>query len=103
MKQAKFSIGQLVDHLRFEYRGVIGDVDSVFQLSEEWYDEVARSRPPKDEPWYHVLVHGTNQVTYVAERNLDESADAVPIQHPQIAEYFEDFKDGAYIPSHSLS
>ncbi len=103
MKRAKFAIGQLVDHLRFEYRGVVVDVDPIFQLSDEWYDEVARSRPPKNDPWYHVLVHDTDQVTYVAERNLDEAADARPIHHPQIAEFFADFKDGAYIPTHSLS
>jgi heat shock protein HspQ len=56
--QAKFSIGQLVHHRLFDYRGVIVDVDAVFLGSEEWYEQVAKSKPPKDQPWYHVLVHG---------------------------------------------
>ncbi len=103
MTHAKFAIGQLVDHQRFGYRGVVVDVDPTFQLSEEWYDQVARSRPPKDKPWYHVLVHQSEQVTYVAERHLDKSADSSPIQHPQIAEYFEEFRAGSYVPSRSLS
>ena len=33
-------------------------VDGEFAGSDEWYEEVARSRPPKDQPWYHVLVDG---------------------------------------------
>ena len=38
--------------------------------------------PPKDEPWYHVLVDGSTQMTYVAERNLEADPDPGPIQHP---------------------
>ncbi len=100
---AKFAIGQLVHHQRFEYRGVVVDVDPVFQLSDEWYDQVAKSRPPKDRPWYHVLVHESDQVTYVAERHLEESTDTSPIRHPRIGEYFHDFKGGTYVPSQTFS
>ena len=64
----KFHPGQVIHHKLFDYRGVVVGVDQTFQLSEEWYEEVARSRPPKDQPWYHVLVHGARQATYVAER-----------------------------------
>ena len=67
----KFSIGQIIHHLKFDYRGVIIDVDSNFQGSEEWYLEMAKSNPPRDKPWYHVLVDQTSSVTYVAERNLE--------------------------------
>ena len=56
--QAQFSIGDLVYHKLFDYRGVVVDVDPRLMLSEEWYEAVARSRPPKDQPWYRVLVHG---------------------------------------------
>ena len=44
--EATFSIGELVHHKAFDYRGVVVDVDPTFDLSEEWYQEVARSRPP---------------------------------------------------------
>lgn len=96
MKQAKFSIGQCIEHKLFGYRGVIVDVDPVFQGSEEWYENVARSRPPKNEPWYHVLVHDGSQETYVAERNmmLDDSNE--PVSHPLVDEFFDGFRGGHY-------
>jgi hemimethylated DNA binding protein len=55
--RARFQVGQPIHHKRFDYRGVIVDVDPVFCGSEEWYQLMATSRPPKDRPWYHVLVH----------------------------------------------
>ena len=47
---AKFEVGQVVHHLKFGYRGVVFDVDPCFQGTEGWYEQVARSRPPKDKP-----------------------------------------------------
>ena len=77
---AKFFVGQVVHHKKFDYRGVVFDVDATFQGTDEWYELVARSRPPKHMPWYHVLVNGAEQPTYVAERHL-ESDDAVSRSH----------------------
>ena len=66
----QFSIGQIIHHLKFDYRGVIIDVDASFESSEEWYEMMAKSNPPKDKPWYHVQkIDGTQ--TYVAECNLE--------------------------------
>ena len=39
--RAKFSVGDLVHHRLFDYRGVVFDVDPTFQSSEEWYETVA--------------------------------------------------------------
>lgn len=96
MKQAKFSIGQCIKHRLFDYRGVIVDVDAEFLGSDEWYDEVARSRPPKDEPWYHVLVHDADNETYVAERNLEPDQTYEPVNHPLLGEFFSGFEQGVY-------
>jgi heat shock protein HspQ len=96
MKQAKFSIGQCIKHRLFDYRGVIVDVDAEFLGSDEWYDEVARSRPPKDEPWYHVLVHDADNETYVAERNLEQDQTYEPVNHPLLNEFFSGFEQGIY-------
>lgn len=93
---AKFNVGELIHHKKFDYRGVVIDVDASFQLTDEWYDNVARSLPPKDQPWYHVLVHDTAQMTYVAERNLETDNSAEPVSHPLIDEYFSQFKAGRY-------
>jgi hypothetical protein len=62
---ACFSIGDFVHQKLFDYRGVIVDVDPQMMLSDEWYEAVARSRPPKDQTWYRVLVHNSaNKITW---------------------------------------
>ena len=94
--EALFALGQLVTHLRFGYRGVVVDVDPVFSGSDEWYDQVARSRPPKDRPWYHVLVDEAEHATYVAERHLAPDEVGGTIRHPWLGEYFDAFEGGRY-------
>ena len=101
--QAKFSIGQLVHHCLFDYRGVIVDVDPVFLGSKEWYEHVAKSKPPKDQPWYHVLVHGGDGRTYVAQRNLEEDSSREPISHQELSSFFSGFRDGRYQVSHPVN
>ena len=94
---AKFAVGQIVHHRLFNYRGVIVDVDPVFRGSDEWYEKMAPSRPPKDRPWYKVLMHGTDNQTYVAERNLEPDTSGDPIVHPDLDGYFTQFVEGVYI------
>ena len=94
---ARFRLGQPVHHKLFDYRGVVVDVDATFQVSEAWYETVARSRPPQDQPWYHVLVDGAGHMTYVAERNLEPDLTGEPIHHPAIGEFFDAFRDGLYV------
>lgn len=96
MPAPKFTPGQLIEHLRFGYRGVIVAVDPVFSHSDAWYEQVARSRPPKDAPWYHVLVDGADHVTYVAERHLQESQDSKQVEHPLLGRYFTAFDGRRY-------
>ncbi len=94
---AKFAVGQLIQHRMFEYRGVIIDVDPEFHGTEDWYQNVARSRPPKDSPWYHVLVDGGELQTYVAERNMAADDSGTPINHPGVDFYFEGLGEEGYI------
>lgn len=97
MAIAKFSVGQLISHKLFDYRGVIVDADPEYLGSEEWYEQVARSRPPKDRPWYHVLVHDAAHNTYVAERNLEPDPCGAAINHPLIKVYFSGMANGRYV------
>ena len=99
----RFTIGQLVHHKLFDYRGVVVDIDPTFSLSDDWYDQVARSRSPKDAPWYRVLVDGAHHETYVAERNLEEDALRSPIRHPLLGAFFDSFADGHYVRSRALN
>ena len=86
----------MVTHQRVEARGVVVDVDATYQGTEEWYHEVARSRPPRAAPWYHVLVHEADHATYVAERHLELDPDPEPIQHPLLDRYFDSYQEGRY-------
>ena len=96
-KQARFSVGQLIRHALFGYRGVIVAVDPGFSLSDAWYETMARSKPPRDAPWYHVLPHNQEHMTYVAERNLEPAESDAPIAHPLLEHLFESFAEGRYI------
>ncbi len=103
VSKAKFGVGQIIHHRRFDYRGVIADVDATFQGSDEWYEEVARSRPPRDQPWYHVLVDGSASTTYVAERHLGLDETGEPIRHPLLDALFDSYQQGQYQRSQPLN
>jgi len=93
---SEFHVGQLVVHRRFSYRGVVVDVDPVFSSTDAWYEEMAITRPPKDQPWYRVLPDGSAHETYVAQRNLAADDSHERIRHPLVWHYFDDFRDGVY-------
>ena len=99
-RRARFRPGQLVHHKLFGYRGVVVDVDATFQGTEEWYQAMARTRPPRDKPWYHVLVHDAEHTTYVTERNLQPDLTGEPIRHPALGEFFDEMRDGLYVRHH---
>jgi heat shock protein HspQ len=98
-KQAKFSIGDIVKHKHFNFRGVIYDVDFEFNNSEEWYRSIPKNvRPRKDQPFYHLLAEN-NEITYeayVSEQNLIADNSGEPVQHPLIKEIFSEKKGSAY-------
>ncbi len=94
--EAKFQIGQIIHHRLFDYIGVVFDVDPAFQGTDEWYEQVARSRPPKDNPWYHVLVNEAVHTTYVAEQNLEPSEAPQRIVHPFADRLFSAFDGERY-------
>ncbi len=95
--RAGFHVGQIIHHKLFDYRGVVVDVDAEFQGTDEWYEQMAGTRPRKDRPWYHVLVHDAATETYVAEQNLEEDASGEPVQHPQLTDFFRELRDGVYV------
>jgi len=98
MSDPRFHVGQIVEHLKFGYRGAVFGVDSEFSLDDEWYEQVARSRPPKDAPWYHVLVDGAGHTTYVAERHLAPASDTSQVAHPMLGEVFSSYDGERYYP-----
>lgn len=95
-QQARFRIGQTVVHKQYGFRAVIIDADPIFSLSEDWYEERTQNRPPKNKPWYHVLVDGTDAQAYVAERNLTPDHDDDPIEHPDLSDWLDEGSEGGY-------
>jgi heat shock protein HspQ len=96
-REALFGVGEVIRHRRFGYRGVIVDIDASFRGSDEWYEAVAKSRPPRDAPWYHVLVHDAAHSTYVAERHLEADEADAPVRHPALRQFFDSRRAGRYI------
>jgi heat shock protein HspQ len=96
---AHFSIGDVVRHRVFEFRGVIFDVDPVFANSEEWYQAIPEEiRPPKDQPFYHLLAENaeSSYVAYVSQQNLLPDELGEPVDHPAIDGIFSAYEDGRY-------
>jgi heat shock protein HspQ len=100
-RTAKFSIGQVVKHRLFPFRGVIFDVDPQFNNTEEWYQSIpAEVRPRKDQPFYHLLAENDDSeyIAYVSEQNLLEDESGVPVRHAQVGQLFDKTEDGRYSP-----
>ena len=98
---AKYTLGQVVRHRVFHFRGVVFDIDPVFNNTEEWYQAIpAEIRPRKDQPFYHLFAENaeTEYVAYVSEQNLLADESGEPVRHPQVKETFERGKDGSYRP-----
>ncbi|WP_242096828.1 MULTISPECIES: heat shock protein HspQ [unclassified Sphingomonas] len=96
---ARFSIGDVVRHRMFDFRGVIFDVDPVFANSEEWYDAIPEGvRPRKDQPFYHLLAENmeSSYVAYVSQQNLVADESDEPVDHPAISGLFVGYADGRY-------
>ncbi|MDP8994854.1 MAG: heat shock protein HspQ [Pseudomonadota bacterium] len=97
--QADFAIGEVVRHRMFDFRGVIFDVDPVFANSEEWYEAIPEDiRPPKDQPFYHLLAENNDgsYIAYVSQQNLVPDESDEPVDHPAIAGLFDAYSQGRY-------
>ena len=96
---ATFTIGDVVRHRLFPFRGVIFDVDPVFNNTEEWWNAIPEGvRPRKDQPFYHLLAENDESayVAYVSQQNLILDAGGDPVQHPAVVQMFTGFEDGRY-------
>ena len=99
VRTAKFSLGQVVKHRLFPFRGVIYDVDPEFSNTEEWWLSIPEGvRPHKDQPFYHLLAENEQNcyIAYVSEQNLLLDDSGEPVGHPGTGEMFARFSDGEY-------
>jgi heat shock protein HspQ len=99
-RTAKFGIGQVVRHRVFPFRGVVFDVDPVFDNTEEWWLAIPEDvRPTKDQPYYHLLAENAESeyIAYVSEQNLLPDESGEPLRHPQISELFGERNGDVYV------
>jgi heat shock protein HspQ len=97
---AKFSIGDVVRHRIYSFRGVIYDVDPEFANTEEWWLSIPEAmRPSKEQPYYHLLAENdaSTYQAYVSEQNLLADDSDTPCRHPLVEEFF-DSREGRYVP-----
>ena len=94
-----------VKHRVYGFRGVIFDVDPIFNNTKEWWESIPEDvRPRKNQPFYHLLAETPEPerspyIAYVSEQNLvPEEWDDDPISHPELEEFFEGMEDGRFIP-----
>ncbi len=100
-REAKFSIGQVVRHRFYPFRGVVFDVDPTFSNTEEWWQSIPENvRPRKDQPYYHLLAENEKRtyVAYVSEQNLLPDETGEPVRHPQVKDLFRNLDGGFYEP-----
>lgn len=103
MVRAKFSIGQVVSHLIYGYQGMIIDADPSFSLSDDWYQRMADTKPEKNQPWYHILVHNSDIQTYVPEHSLMSTVEQPEILNPKIKSLFKTGGGQAYYDVSALN
>ena len=97
-RSAKFAVGHVVRHRFFPFRGVIFDIDPVFNTEEWWLAIPKEMRPRKDQPFYHLFAENseTTYIAYVSEQNLLADDSGTPVKHPQVKELFTRDDRGGY-------
>lgn len=96
---ANFTIGDVVKHRLFDFRGVIYDVDPIYSNDDEWYESIPKDlRPKKDQPFYHLFAENNDSsyIAYVSQQNLVADGLSGPINHPQIKDIFGEWHDDRY-------
>ena len=94
---AKFSIGEIVRHRLYPFRGVVIDVDPEFDNTDEWYESIPPEvRPHKEQPFYHLLAENADSyyTAYVSQQNLGGDGENGPVGHPDLEELFEGLQLG---------
>src|SRR3954467_13994590 len=102
---ARFKLGEVVKHRVFAFRGVIFDIDPVFNNTEEWWLSIPENvRPHKDQPLYHLYAENaqTEYVAYASEQTRPPDTSGEPLRHPQVAEAFDKDDGGGYRPRHAV-
>ena len=99
-KPAKFKLGAIVKHKKFHFRGIIFDVDPIFNNTDEWLERIPEDRrPKKNQPFYHLLAENEDKsvyIAYVSQQNLLVDDSNIPVEHPDVPVFFGGFDGDSY-------
>ncbi len=90
-----YPLGQKVQHLDEGYRGVIVDYDLYCINGQGSPDE--EDRPDQNQPWYKILIHGTDRFLYVPHSQIVQDNSKDDIRHPLVSYFFNKSEDGSYV------
>lgn len=90
-----FKRGQIVKSKSGDYTGLIVDYDMYFLNDDKIYESI-KDKPPKNKPWYYLLVHDSNTVTYVSQEQLSLIEEPHEIIHPLTDFFFASFDGTRY-------
>lgn len=90
MNKTRYNIGEMVRHKRQDYIGIVVDIDACFQPSGKINPHINPECMSKKGPWYRLLVHDSELVTYVAEEDLKQIEIPQPIHHPELHHFLMD-------------
>lgn len=93
----KFAPGDIVVHAKSGQRGVIVEVDQIFNGPDDRLRDMTHERGPKLKPWYYVLLETSKDAVYIAECHLLQDPSGRPVNHPMITSVFTEFENGRYI------
>ena len=96
IRRAEFNIGQVIYHKHYNFRGIIVDVDAEFSGDDEWYEEHAKNKPSKDQPWYHVIVDEDSVMAYVSQQNICSDVSDLNIDNPLLLDMLASDENGQY-------
>lgn len=92
---ALYDLGQKVEHVDEGYRGIVVDYDLYCINEKNPTDE--DDRPDNNQPWYKVLVHGTDRVLYVPHCQIIQDHCKEEIKNPLVSYFFIQTEEGIYV------
>lgn len=90
-----FRRGQVVHHRLFHFRAVVADYDLECRRDDDWL-ATQPGNPPRNRPWYHLLVDQSDAVAYVPEGQIEPGEFAQGVRHPLVPLFFDGEENGVY-------
>ena len=97
--QPLYATGAVLRSKRWGFKAVVVDFDLSCKAPESWRRRRGAEASAK-QPWYHLFVDGTDQVSYAPEDSLAMDAGPTPVKHPLLEHFFERFERGKHWRNH---